>query len=171
MDWIASSASPPRNDVHLEHREIFQDRDDADDDDNSADDLLGAAVDALRDILEAHGELLPLQDEGGVELFAHNTWALDAFDHERTDGSRDENGRISNANKHVFIPSVVEGVDMFKQAKERAGQIYVSERFLSRWKQAKLKGLDFNLVWDSDLPPEAQPNTWTSKPVKLSTIK
>ncbi|HRI71360.1 MAG TPA: hypothetical protein PK156_44310, partial [Polyangium sp.] len=130
-----------------------------------------SAVDALRDILDATGELLPLQDEGGVELFAHNTWAIDAFDHERADGSRDENGRILNATKHVFIPSVVDGVDIFKQACERAGAIFVSERFLSRWKQAKLKGLEFRLAWDSDLPPEAQPNVWTSEPVKLSTIK
>ncbi|HRI71552.1 MAG TPA: hypothetical protein PK156_45275 [Polyangium sp.] len=130
-----------------------------------------SAVDALRDMLDAHGELLPLEDEDGVELFAHNTWALDAFDHERTVGSRDENGRISLANNHVFIPSVVKDVDIFKQACPRAGNIYVSERFLQRWKQAKLKGLDFILAWDSDLPPEAQPNVWTSKPVKLSTIK
>ena len=126
-----------------------------------------SAVDALRDILHAHGELLPLVDEGGVELYAHNTWALDAFDHERSVGSRDEHGRIEIANNHVFIPPVVEGVDIFKQACPRAGTVYLSERFLARWKQAKLKGLDFILAWDSELPPEAQPNVWTSKPVKL----
>ncbi|HRI72002.1 MAG TPA: hypothetical protein PK156_47545 [Polyangium sp.] len=133
--------------------------------------LRRSAVDALRDMLDAHGELLPLEDEGGVELFAHNTWVLDAIDHERSRGSRDENGRISVANNLVFIPSVVEGVDIFKEACPRLGDIFLSERFLSRWKQAKLKGLDFVMVWDSDLPPEAQPNVWTSKPVKLSTIK
>ncbi len=126
-----------------------------------------SAVEALRDMLDAHGELLPLEDEGGVELFAHNTWALDALDHARMEGSRDEDGRIEVPNNHIFIPSVVEGVDIFKQAARRAGTVYVSERFLQRWKQAKLKGLDFTLAWDSDLPPKAQPNVWTSKPVKL----
>ncbi|MBK9263147.1 MAG: hypothetical protein IPM54_25505 [Polyangiaceae bacterium] len=129
--------------------------------------LRRSAIDALRDMLDAHGELLPLEDEGGVELFLYNPRALDAFDHERTVGSRDENGRIEMANNHVFIPSVVEGVDIFKQACPRAGTIYVSDRFVQRWKQAKLKGLDFTLAWDSDLPPEAQPNVWTSKPIKL----
>jgi hypothetical protein len=119
-----------------------------------------SAVDALRDILDAHGELLPLEDEGGIELFAYNPRALDAFDHERTRGSRDENGRIELASYHVFIPSVVEGVDVFKQACPRAGTIYVSDRFVKRFKQAKLKGLDFRIVWDSDLPPEAQPKPW-----------
>ena len=126
-----------------------------------------SGVDALRDMLDAHGELLPLEDEGGVDLFAYHPWALDAFDHQLSVGSRDENGRMQTVNNHVFIPSVVQGVDIFKEACPRAGNVYVSERFLARWKQAKLKGLDFILAWDSDLPPEAQPNVWTSKPVKL----
>ncbi len=130
-----------------------------------------SAVDALRDILDAHGELLPLEDAGGAELFAYNPRALEALDHERTVGSRDKQGRVYLPNNHVFIPSVVEGVDIFRQAQKKGGIIYLSERFLSRWKQAKLKGLDFVMVWDSELPPEAQPNVWTSKPVKLSTIK
>jgi len=123
-----------------------------------------SAVDALRDILDAHGELLPLEDEGGVELFAYNSRELDALDHERTVGSRDENGRVYLPDIHVFIPSVVAGIDVFRQ---RDYWPYVSDRFVARWKQAKLKGLDFHLAWDSDLPPEQQPNVWTSKPIKL----
>jgi hypothetical protein len=126
-----------------------------------------SAVDALRDILDAHGELLPLEDEGGVELFAYNPRALEALDHERTVGSRDEDGRVYSAGNHVFIPSVVEGVDVFRQVQKGRGNVYFSDRFIQRWKQAKLKGLDFILAWDSDLPPEAQPNVNTSKPIKL----
>ncbi len=125
--------------------------------------LRRTAVDALHDMLDAHGELLPLEDEEGVELWLHNPRALDAFDHERTVGSRDEDGRIESANIHVFIPSVVEGVDIFKQACPLAGNIYLSERFVQRCRQAKLKGLVFGLAWDSDLPPEAQPNVWTGE--------
>ncbi len=126
-----------------------------------------SAVDALRDILDAHGELLPLEDEGGVELYVYNPRALEALDHERTVGSRHENGRVYSPGNHVFIPSVVEGVDVFRQVQEKLGRVYLSDRFIQRWKQAKLKGLDFTLAWDSDLPPEAQPNVWTSKPIKL----
>ena len=106
-----------------------------------------------------------LEDEGGVELFLYNPRALEALDHERTGGSRDKQGRVYLPNNHVFIPSVVDGVDVFRQ--KRGGNIYLSERFVQRWKQAKLKGLDFILAWDSDLPPEAQPNVWRSKPIKL----
>ncbi|HRI71095.1 MAG TPA: hypothetical protein PK156_42980 [Polyangium sp.] len=126
-----------------------------------------SAVDALRDILEAHGELLPLHDAGGVELYAYNPRALEALDHEHTRGTRDDQGRVYVPDNHVFIPSIVEGVDIFRLATEKRGAIYLSECFLQRWKQAKLKGLDFTLAWDSDLPPEQQPNVWTSKPVKL----
>jgi len=126
-----------------------------------------SAVDALRDILDAHGELLPLEDEGGVELYVFNPRVLDALDHKLTKGSKDENGRVKVPNNHVFIPSIVEGVDIFRLAAERAGDIYLSERFLQRWKQAKLKGLEFKLAWDSELPPDQQPNVWTSKPIKL----
>ena len=130
-----------------------------------------SAVDALRDILDAHGELLPLEDEGGVELYVYNPWPLDALDQELSVGYRNDEGRVCVADKHVFIPSVVEGVDIFRQKQERRGPIYLSERFLQRWKKAKLKGLDFKLAWDSDLPPDQQPNPWKSKPVKMSTIK
>lgn len=119
-----------------------------------------SAVDALRDILETHGELLPLEDEGGVELYAYNPRALDCFDQVLSKGPRDENGRLEGATYPIFIPSVVEGVDVFQYKEERAGEIYVSDRFVARWKKAKLKGLDFRMVWDSELPPDKQPGPW-----------
>jgi hypothetical protein len=126
-----------------------------------------SAVDALRDMLDAHGELLPLEDKDGVELWLFHPLSIDAFDHEKSKGPRLPDGRIEAAILHVFIPSKLEGVDIFKHACPRGGEIYLSERFLQRWKEAKLKGLDFYVSWDSELPPEQQPNKGTSKPVKL----
>jgi hypothetical protein len=117
-----------------------------------------SAVDALRDILEAHGELLPLEDEGGVELYLYNPRALDALDQVHTPGWRHKDGKITSSSRPVFIPSIVEHVDIFKVAAPRAGTIYVSERFVARWKEAKLEGLDFKIAWDSDWPlPEPEP--------------
>ena len=130
-----------------------------------------SAVDALRDMLDAHGELLPLEDAGGIELYAYNPRVLEALDYSQSEGHRSPRGELAVVKKHVFFPSVVAGVDIFRQKEERGGIIYLSERFLQRWKKAKLKGLDFFLAWDSDLPPDQQPNPWTSKPVKMSTIK
>lgn len=66
-----------------------------------------SAVDALRDILEAHGELLPVEDEGGVELYLYHPHALDALDQIHTPGTRDEDGKITSSSRPVFIPSVV----------------------------------------------------------------
>ena len=130
-----------------------------------------SAVDALRDILDAHGELLPLEDEEAVELYVYNPRSLRALDHAKSGGLRNEQGLLDVVYRHVFFPSVVEGVDIFRQTENRGGNIYLSERFLQRWKKAKLKGLDFKLAWDSDLPPDQQPNVAKSKPVKMSTIK
>lgn len=130
-----------------------------------------SAVDALRDILDAHGELLPLEDEEAVELYAYNPRVLDAFDQVLSKGPRDEYGKLEAATHAVFIPSIVDQADIFKAGSGRAKEIYLSERFLQRWKKAKLKGLDFFLAWDSDLPPDQQPNVAKSKPVKMSTIK
>ena len=133
--------------------------------------LRRSAVDALRDILDAHGELLPLEDTEGVELYAYNPRALAAIDYAQSNGVRGSDGQLLSVRRHVFFPSVVEGIDIFRQAHERVSIIYLSERFLQRWKKAKLKGLDFYLVWDSGLPPDQQPNVMTAKPVKMSTIR
>lgn len=125
-----------------------------------------SAIDALRDMLDAHGELLPLEDEGGVELYAYNPQALEAIDYARSKGLRNDKGGLDFVNIHVFFPSVVEGIDIFRQKETKRGSIYLSERFVQRWKKAKLKGLDFRLAWDSELPPDQQPNVWTSKPIR-----
>jgi hypothetical protein len=112
--------------------------------------LRRSAVDALRDMLDAHGELLPLQDEGGVELYVLNLRAIDALDEPRSKVNYDETtGNICYIDNPVFIPSAVEGVDIFT-LRRRLGLIYFSDRFVARVKAAKLKGLDFTKVWSSD---------------------
>jgi hypothetical protein len=111
--------------------------------------LRRSAVDALRDMLDAHGELLPLQDDGGVELYVLNMRAIDALDEARSKiDYMGETNRIGYINEPVFIPSAVEGVDIFK-LRRKLGQIYFSDRFVARVKAAKLKGLDFTKVWSS----------------------
>lgn len=116
-----------------------------------------SAVDALRDILEKDGELLPLEDEEGVELYAYNPRQIDAIDQQLSDGPRDAQGKLEGYGRHVFIPALVDGVDVFRLTSNEYGDIYVSDRFVKRWKQAKLKGLNFRVVWDSELPPDKQP--------------
>jgi hypothetical protein len=112
--------------------------------------LRRSAVDALRDILDVHGELLPLEDEGGVELYVFNMRVIDALDRERSaiDYFGEDNRHLW-VRRPMFVRSALEGVDVFKQAGV-ANSIYYSDRFLARVKAAKLKGLDFTKVWSSD---------------------
>jgi hypothetical protein len=74
------------------------------------------AVDALKDMLETHGELLPIIIEDGVTLYIHNTFVLpNALDEERSTITRFEGTkRIMWIKKTVFHEDVVRGVDIFR---------------------------------------------------------
>jgi hypothetical protein len=107
------------------------------------------AVDALRDILEPNGELLPLNVEGGSTLFAFNSKVIDALDEtnsliKRIPGTN----KIMQIKKPVFIESKIQGLDIFRLP-HRASVTYVSEHFVKRVKAAGLKGLTFTKVYDS----------------------
>jgi hypothetical protein len=105
------------------------------------------AVDVLRDLLEAYGEILPLEDEGGVELFVLNARALDALDEQRSEIQRfASSARIMRIKSLAFREPVVRGVDIFRLP-HRASAIYVSERFVEAVEKAGLVGLEFNKVW------------------------
>jgi len=112
--------------------------------------LRRSAVDALRDILEANGELLPLATEDGLELYVLNVRAIHALDVPRSKVIYDgETGMIANVEDPVFVRSAIEGVDIFT-LKNRLGLFFFSDRFVTRTKKAKLKGVDFGKVWSSD---------------------
>lgn len=106
-----------------------------------------SAVEALRDVLEANGELLPLSTDDGVELFVLNSQVIDALDEAnsvlwRFPGSN----RIMDIKRPAFVASKIERVDLFR-VPHRAMPTYVSERFVERVKAAGLRGLVFNEVW------------------------
>ncbi len=104
------------------------------------------AVQALAPILESHGELLPL-DCQEAELVAFNvTKVVNALDEKSSSIIRFDDGSIMHIEKHVFIPDVVAGLAVFKIAGIRASDTYVTDAFVSKWKSAKLRGLDFTKV-------------------------
>ncbi len=112
--------------------------------------LRRSAVDALRDILDIHGELLPLGNEDGVELFVFNTrFMIDALDMERSEIERIEGTPVVSIRKHVFIESLIRDVDIFRMP-FGPRQDYFSDRFVDRVKKAKLKGTEFVKLWSSD---------------------
>ncbi|MBK9262019.1 MAG: hypothetical protein IPM54_19725 [Polyangiaceae bacterium] len=112
--------------------------------------LRRSAVDALQDILDAHGELLPLATNDGVELFVFNPrFVIDAIDHERSQIERPEGMTLVLIRKYVFIESAIRDIDIFRMP-IGPRQNYFSDRFVERVKAAKLKGTDFIKLWSSD---------------------
>lgn len=103
-----------------------------------------AAVDALKDLLdESKAEVLPLTTCDDVPLSVLNACALDALDFERSSVLFfPKTSRIMAVNKAVLRRSVVAPFDVFRLS-HRAGEIYVSERFVERVKSHKLRGLSF----------------------------
>jgi hypothetical protein len=105
------------------------------------------AVDALRDLLERNGELLPLTSD--VPLWVLNTQTIDALDEENSSIVRfKSSGAIMTIDKLALIESRIGDCDIFK-IPMRASATYVSERFVQRVKDAALIGLEFRPVWSA----------------------
>ncbi|MBK9259272.1 MAG: hypothetical protein IPM54_05490 [Polyangiaceae bacterium] len=113
--------------------------------------LRRSAVDALQDIIDAHGEVLPLATSDGVELFVFNPrFVIDAFDRERSIFEQVPETNILWIRKYVFIETAIRGIDIFRMPIPGAHSLFFSDRFVERVKAAKLKGTDFIKLWSSD---------------------
>jgi hypothetical protein len=109
-----------------------------------------SAVDALRDVLEKHGEILPLATEDGVELWVFNVMVvIDALDKQRSILESIGESGVMMLRNPVFIESSIGDAETFMLATE-PNRVYYTERFVARVKAAKLKGTDFVKVWSSD---------------------
>lgn len=107
------------------------------------------AVDALRPFLDKYGELLPLEDEDGVELFLFNCLKIvDALDRENSEITYFDDGeKIMWIDKYSLRPNVVGNLEMFRLTQGGISNIYVSQVFVDAVKGAKLVGLKFNAIW------------------------
>lgn len=104
------------------------------------------AIAALGDILETHGEVLPLATDDDIELFVFNVRTVDALDEERSSIMRfPDTNRIMWIKKAIFIPSKIRDLDLFALP-HRGTSTYVSDRFVSRVESSGLRGLTFTLV-------------------------
>ncbi|MBK9258451.1 MAG: hypothetical protein IPM54_01290 [Polyangiaceae bacterium] len=113
--------------------------------------LRRSAVDALQDILDAHGEVLPLATSDGVELFVFNPrFVIDAFDRERSTYEQVPGTSTLWIRKYVFIEPAIRRIDIFKMPIAGARGNFFSDRFVQRVKAAKLKGTDFIKLWSSE---------------------
>lgn len=91
------------------------------------------AVEALQDVLDAHGEVLPLATKDGVELYIFNPrFVLDALDMKRSEleYSSPSTSRFG-IRKFVFIDKVIHDVAIFRMPYSYR-QPYFTDRFVAR---------------------------------------
>lgn len=106
-----------------------------------------SAVDALRDILDANGEVLPLSTDDGVDLFVLNARVINALDEANSSLMKfPGTDRIMRIKKAAFLRSAIVSADLFRLP-HRASSTYVRERFVERINVAGLRGLAFEPVW------------------------
>ena len=107
------------------------------------------AVVALSEIWNANGEILPLIEESGEELFVFNSKSIDALDESQSNIIRfPSSGRIMVIKQPVFIKEKLEGIDVF-HLPNFPYITYVSQRFVDKVKENDLLGIDFKQVWQS----------------------
>ncbi len=114
------------------------------------------AVDALRDLLEPHGELLPLKSTLG-NYYAYNvTTVADVLDVDRSDVDWVSHEhwpywRMPNWIKHYqFLSDKIAGLIIFRIPEEKS-KAFVTQAFVDRATECGLDGFNFIKVWP--LPP------------------
>ncbi len=101
----------------------------------------GRAVEALGDLLEGCGELLPLAVVGGGEAYAFNiTRVSDALDRDRSEFDYYRSGGIMSVEEYVFDTAAVAEETIFKLPIRTKTVEYVTDRFRDRVEQAGLTG-------------------------------
>ncbi len=111
-----------------------------------------SGLEALRDVFEAHGELLPLATDDGVDLWACNVLGvLNAHDLAHSDIRPCEVTGAALIYEHAFLPAVIGDAEMFRTSVDPR-RVYFTDRFVERVKKLKLKGTDFVPLWSSEGP-------------------
>ena len=109
------------------------------------------AVDALRDLLEPNGELLPLISDIGQYWAFNVTTVADVLDWKRSQIRwLIKPDAASSIERHEFFPSKLRILSIFR-IPEIPHATYVTELFAARVREHGLEGFDFRKVWP--LPP------------------
>jgi hypothetical protein len=108
------------------------------------------AVNALYDMLEPNGELLPIICEGENYFLFNVTRLINALDEDSCDLERFDDGRIMDIDRYSFFKDRLRGTVVFKLPQDSLGWVYVTDPFVMRVKATGLRGFKFPLVWSSD---------------------
>jgi hypothetical protein len=106
------------------------------------------AVDALRDLLEPNGELLPLLSHVG-EYYAYNvTTVVDVLDRDASEIEWLDKSHLLafHIKNYVCMDSRMNGLSIFRIV-EKTGETYVSQPFVDRVCEKGLQGFHFAKLW------------------------
>ena len=107
------------------------------------------AVKSMGKVLSDFGELLHLAcSEANVWVY-NAARLVDALDESASSVRRFKDGRIMMVERYVFRAAAVRGIDAFKIPHLRVSPTFLSQRFVDRWNESGLKGLEFKQVWAS----------------------
>lgn len=110
------------------------------------------AVAALKDVLETHGELLPLI-YSRQPYFAFNvTRIVDGLDEERSRVKRFSSGRIMSVDEFVFTAEHLGGHQIFRIPQLLRAFVFVTDAFVERVRNSNLQGFHFRTVWHEGAP-------------------
>jgi hypothetical protein len=104
------------------------------------------ALDALEDLLEPNGVILPLQMSGGSVFVYMVTHKVDALDEDRCEITRFSTGRIMDVQRFAFHAGSITGAPIFKVLQLRS-RVFVTEMFAERVNELGLTGFVLNQVW------------------------
>lgn len=107
------------------------------------------ALEQVRQLLSSRDEVLPLLCDEAV-LHILNPMCLEtALDEAASTVWRLKSGRIARISRHVFRVPEVQGRHAFKIQSLRVSPTYVSGDFVRLWRNAGLRGLEFDEVWSN----------------------
>jgi hypothetical protein len=136
IGWVPESRSPKGDFVHLMlDLPVFSLR----------------AIEALGDLLQGYGEILPTSCEGEQLFFFNVTNVIDALDESNSEVIR-FHGRpeIMRIARYAFFKERLTGAPIFKIPQFLTGRVFVTDPFVERVKSTELKGFGFPRLWSTD---------------------
>jgi uncharacterized protein DUF1629 len=106
------------------------------------------AREVLAEVLAEDAEVLPLDCDGGENLWLVNPWrTVDALDVGRSEVRRFSDGGIMNIGRYVFREEMVDGLRCFRIPQEPG--MFVTDEVVDAVRDAALRGTTFRRLWRS----------------------
>jgi hypothetical protein len=104
------------------------------------------AVDILRDILEANGELLPVRHKIGTYYFYNCRRMSNCVDLAKSKTTKLKDGIVTDTSNLVFFDDMLDDLTIFK-IRTTLLEVFCTQRFVDRVEAAGLQGFVFVPVW------------------------